>query len=170
MHNLKLPARKFIDVPEDRCWWGYAQLRMCSGADSPTARAAHRIGPSSGVSDKNCCMAGLQLTVSAASFNTFSQHSYTRSLSPPHLPTVHSGLHLQPPRPHISSTRLPSPSSELLGFLFLCLSLWNMLSPQPVRPSLFLLRIPLPVTSSEPHRPPPLGGTISPFFCSRHFE
>lgn len=135
-----------IDVGE------YAQLRMCSGADLPMAPAAHRMGPSSGVSGKNCSTAGLQLTVSAASFNTFSHHSYTRSLSPPHLPTVHSVLHLQP---YISSTRLPSPSSELPAFLFVCLSLWNMLSPQPVRPFLFLLlRFLLPVTSSEPHPPP----------------
>ena len=64
----------------------------------------------------------------------------------------------------ISSTRLPSPSPELLAFLFLCLSLWNMLYPQPVRPFLFpLLKFLLPVTSSEPHHHPL---SVEPFLPS----
>lgn len=78
--------------------------------------------------------AGLQLTVSAASFNSFSHCSYTRSLSPPHLPTGHSVLHLQPPPSHPHAFPLPplscrpsSFSAFLFGTCFL-LSLWGHFS------------------------------------------
>lgn len=110
------------------------QLRMCPGAGPPTAPAALRTGLSSGVQDKNCPTAGLQLTVSAASFNSFSHCSYTCSLSPPHLPTVHSVLHLQPPPSHPHAFPLPplscqpsSFSAFLFGTCFL-LSLWGHFS------------------------------------------